>query len=209
MFAVHELGRWNITVCVGDNQSTPETLDVILNYNVKYKYSSENLGKAEMLNRLLRDYDGEYDAVVTMDNDMVLLKPWYHILDNFMSLKYDFCGVASAGWWWHIPLNRLECNVNADESYNPDGIAGGLLIFKPAFLRFHPWTNLGGVYGADDGLMCQTTKNRAVLYWAEDWLVHDPLSGAADAPGNLKAYQDKKRALNEAGTMIFKKGWDE
>jgi glycosyltransferase involved in cell wall biosynthesis len=219
LFAVHK-PSWEITVCVGDNQSTPETLGIILHYNVKYKYSSQNLGKAEMLNRLLRDFDGDYDVIVTMDNDMVLLKPWYHILDGFLRTSHDFCGVAAEKWWWHVPLDRAECDsweTNEPDNilrehvqfYNPVGIAGGLLLFRPEFLRAHPWTNQGGVYGAEDGLMCQTTRNRAVIYWDEDWLQHDPLSSAPDVPESLRTYQEKKRILNEAGTMIFPEHWDE
>ena len=212
LFAVHE-PSWDITVCVGDNKASPETQEAITRYPVRSEPYPVNIGKAAALNDLLVKYDGDYDVICTMDNDMVILKPWYELLNAFVRSAYDYVGFGGPRWWWHIPLNREECPIVSRETmitvYSPSGIAGGLLAFKPEFLRAHPWTNFGGVYGVDDGIMCQQTLSRAVFYWSEDWIRHDPLSYTVDAPAYLRANQEKKQALNIAGKHIFPKNWDE
>jgi glycosyltransferase involved in cell wall biosynthesis len=216
----HHDPTWEVTVAVGDNQISEETMLVFVRQRDAYTAKGihlkllpfkHNIGKAQALNELLRVFNGSFDVIVTMDNDMVVHKSWYWICREFMASPFDFVGVSSPSWWWHNPLDRNECPGDTCGSltvYRPQGIAGGLLLFKPDFLRAHPWTNNGGVYGMDDGLMCKTTENRAVFYWSEDWITHDPLSAGENVPANLLAYRERKRALNESGVMIFPVGWD-
>ena len=220
IFSQHADG-FHIVVCVADNQSTPATQGILYKWKgifdatdgleMRYDCHTENIGKAAALNELLKKCDGEYDCIVTADNDCVFNKPWYWLLSEFLNSPFDFVGFASPSFWWHIPeKEKCErervCNFDV---YRPKGIAGALMAFKPDFLRDHPWSNLGGVYGADDALMCQTTQNRAVFYWGEDWLEVDPLSRKPNTPPDLAEYDRRKLDLIGRGINIFKKGWDE
>lgn len=220
LIAVHG-PAWNVTVAVADNKWSSETHQVLYDHIEKFKAAgidyhfecnADNIGKARALNGLMVFDNFEPDVIVTMDNDMVLHKPWYWLVHEFVNSPYDFIGVASPKWWWHLPLTREECtfeDCGAVRVYKPGGIAGGLLMFKPEFLRAHKWTNKGGVYGVDDGLMNLKTQNRAVFYWEKDWLEHDPLSYGPNPPPDLLKYLKKKEALNVAGVQVFPEGWDE
>jgi glycosyltransferase involved in cell wall biosynthesis len=216
LFSSHR-PEWDLTVMVADNKSSDETSVVLFNFRaqaetlgINYDYGCipENIGKARALNNMLQYQYGDFDVIVTMDNDMVIYEPWYWLLDKFLETNYDFIGFGSSAFWWHIPLDRskLDCATAGELLiYHPAGIAGGLLAFKPDFLRSHPWSNGGGVYGLDDGLMCQTTQTRAVFFWGVEWLKHDPLQGAEET----REYHAKKRFLNESGVTVYQAGWDE
>jgi glycosyltransferase involved in cell wall biosynthesis len=214
-FALPEDKDWKITVAVADNKASPETQAVISKYPVNYLFHAENIGKAAALNDLLTRFDGPYDVLITCDNDMVFGLSWFWILDLFTASPFDFVGFAGPSWWWHLPLDRAVCPVDPDYKavgvavYRPAGIAGGLLAFRPDWLRQHPWDNRGGVYGLEDGLQCLETQNRGVFWWERDWICHDPLSSSLNAPVALQTYLARKRVLNEAGILVFKPGWDE
>lgn len=207
----------NIKICVGDNKTSIESETIIKSYvdkfkekNIEflYKLHPENIGKAECLNDLYNSFYKKEDIIVTMDNDMVIKKPWYHFFDAFLSLDYDLLGVASKTFWMHLP-EKSKCRSSNFDRYillQPAGIAGGILLLKPSFLAQYLWSNHGGVYGEDDAGMVAKTWNRGVLDWQEDWLDHDPLMGSTP---ELEQYKNKKIELLNKKQYIFQKGWDE
>lgn len=172
-----------------------------------FRSYSENIGKAEVLNDLYRTQEGkDARAVITMDNDMVIKKPWLQLIKKAVPLDIDMVGFGSATFWAHLPP-REECEsfvYDGYEIYRPYAVAGGMLLFKSEILDKYPWTNHGGVYGRDDATMCDNIHNRAVLHWKEDWLDHDPWGRKTQ---ELSSYDEKKKALYKEGTTIFPVGW--
>lgn len=169
----------------------------------------ENVGKAAALNDMFNRQNGQdWRAVVTMDNDMVVKKPyWLKIIKKAMTLDLDMIGFSSANFWAHLP-KREECKPEPCGNYTlyrPYGVAGGMLLFKPSILVRHPWTNHGGVYGRDDATMCEVVENKAVLHSDNDWLDHDPWARKTE---ELQRYDSRKKALYAAGTMVFHEGWE-
>lgn len=214
----HEQKDWKVTFCIYDNQSSFATNEEILRkwadfyedalINFSYYTNNENIGKDAALNFMLNNDVTDYDIIASIDNDMVLLKPWYWLLDTFMNCSFDYVGFASKQFWMHIPKKDeclYELSDYCNKVYQPQTIAGGLLLFKPEWIRAHPWKITGGVYGMTDGNLCLSTQNRAVFYWDEDWLVHDPLT----AQGHYSEYNKAKLDLNAKGINIFKERWDE
>jgi hypothetical protein len=174
-----------------------------------FRSRKDNIGKAAILNEMFEEQCGiEAKAVVTMDNDMVIKKPWLGLMQKAIGMDIDMVGFGSSTFWAHLPT-REECEVMEYEGckvYKPYGVAGGMLLFKPEILKRYPWTNHGGVYGRDDATMCDCVDRKAVLHWDEDWLDHDPWGRKIPS---LCSYDEKKKALYKSGTTVFPAGWDE
>jgi len=208
---------YNITICVGLNQASGEEMGLMGQYEGLFRSAgiqfnwlpySTNIGKASILNTLFARFADGYELVVTMDNDMVISKPWLHLIKPCLGIDFDIMGFSSSNFWAHEP-SRERCSSKESEGYtfySAHGIAGGMMLFHHSFLQKHPWTNHGGVYGRDDADMCLKTQKKYVIFYPEGWLAHDPLVSSTP---ELKSYEDKKRALYMAGTTVFPKGWDE
>lgn len=208
---------YDIRIAVGLNQASPEDHQIISKYHTLFNdigivldsipYSS-NIGKAAILNVLFKIYGYQADLVITMDNDMVILKSWLHYIEQCDSIDYDIMGFSSARFWAHDPIrkNCVFVGVGNNLFYTPCSVAGGMMLFHHQFLNDHPWTNHGGVYGRDDATMCLLTQKKYVLHSGEDWLLHDPLNSSTP---KLKTYEDKKKDLYLRGTTVFHIGWDE
>jgi len=208
---------YDIRIAVGLNQASPEDLQIISRYNTLFSTIgitfdsipyANNIGKAAVLNVLFKIYGYQSDLVITLDNDMVTLKPWIHLIGQCDSIDYDIMGFSSARFWAHDPIREkcLEVIQGSHTFYAPWSVAGGMMLFHHQFLNDHPWTNHGGVYGRDDATMCLITKKKYVLHSDEDWLIHDPLNSSTPV---LKAYEDNKKKLYLRGTTVFHVGWDE
>lgn len=209
--------NFDVNVAVGLNQATSLDISIVERYEKLFDEKGipfrsvpydNNIGKASVLNVLFRLYAGHADLVVTLDNDMVISKPWLQYIGYCDFMDYDIMGFSAARFWAHDPI-RENCafvGVGNHLFYVPHGVAGGMMLFHAQFLRDHPWTNLGGVYGRDDASMCLLTDKKYVLHKDEDWLVHDPLSSSTPV---LKVYEDKKKALYKNGVTVFPVGWDE
>lgn len=208
---------YNISMAIGLNQSTFKEEEISYRYTDLFrrigiplfieKYKS-NIGKAASLNQLFKLYSNKCDYIITMDNDMVIIKPWIHIVKQCNKIDYDIMGFCGSHFWAHDPI-RSNCQCIVREGlklYTPFSIAGGMMLFHRSFLEKHSWTNYGGVYGRDDATMCLYTKKKYVLDIEEDWIWHDPLKNSTP---ELKKYEDKKLGLYGKGTTIFQVGWDE
>lgn len=213
--------KFEVSIGVGLNKGGFEEDEILVKYekffnnrgmpfqSVSYE---NNIGKATILNILFKLYASKSDLVVTMDNDMVISKPWLHLISLCDAIEYDIMGFCGARFWAHDPV-RENCsyvgNFVDDKPitfYTPHSVAGGMMLFHSQFLKDNPWTNHGGVYGRDDASMCLLTNKKYVINSDEDWLVHDPLK---DSTPILKNYEEKKKALYEEGTTVFPIGWDE
>lgn len=208
---------YDIRIAVGLNQASSEDIQIISRYYTLFNdigivldsvpYAS-NIGKAAVLNVLFKTYGYQADLVITMDNDMVILKPWLHYISQCDNIDYDIMGFCSARFWAHDPV-RINCSAKdhgGHKFYTPWSIAGGMMLFHHQFLNDHLWTNHGGVYGRDDATMCLLTQKKYVLHSEDDWLIHDPLNSSTP---DLKTYEDKKKELYLRGTTVFHVGWDE
>jgi glycosyltransferase involved in cell wall biosynthesis len=208
---------YDIRIAVGLNQASPEDLQIISKYGTLFSaigitfdsipYAS-NIGKAAVLNVLFKTYGYQSDLIITMDNDMVILKPWLHLIRQCDTIDYEIMGFCSARFWAHDPVRGkcLKVIQGSHIFYTPWSVAGGMMLFHHQFLNDHPWTNHGGVYGRDDATMCLFTQKKYVLHSEEDWLIHDPLNSSTPV---LKAYEDNKKELYLRGTTVFPVGWDE
>jgi cellulose synthase/poly-beta-1,6-N-acetylglucosamine synthase-like glycosyltransferase len=208
---------YDIRIAVGLNQVSPEDTQIVSRYNSIFNgvgitldsipYAS-NIGKAAILNVLFKIYGYQADLVITMDNDMVILKPWLHHVSQCDSIDYDIMGFCSARFWAHDPAREKcpEVIQGGHTFYVPYSVAGGMMLFHHQFLEDHPWTNHGGVYGRDDATMCLLTQKKYVLHSGEDWLIHDPLNSSTH---KLKVYEDNKKELYKKGITVFPIGWDE
>lgn len=208
---------YEICVAVGLNKGSPEENTMVNDFSNKFKSKGikfnsisydENIGKARILNALFKLYAHGYDYVVTMDNDMVISKPWLYMIALCDIVDYDIMGFSSAKFWAHDPKRELCAFFRSGEYifYKPYSVAGGMMLFHYKFLSEHPWTNFGGVYGRDDAEICLRTQKKYVYHTDIDWLEHDPLNSSTPV---LKDYEDKKRALYKNGTTVFPLGWDE
>jgi glycosyltransferase involved in cell wall biosynthesis len=208
---------YDIRIAIGLNQASAEDIRTVNKYSGLFKgigialdsipYAN-NIGKANILNVLYKIYGYQSDLIITMDNDMVILKPWLHLIGQCDSIDYDIMGFCSAQFWAHDPV-RENCSwvdMGDHKFYTIFSVAGGMMLFHHQFLNNHPWTNHGGVYGRDDASMCLITQKKYVLHSEEDWLIHDPLNSSTP---ELKAYEDKKKELYLRGTTVFHIGWDE
>jgi glycosyltransferase involved in cell wall biosynthesis len=209
--------EYNIRIAVGLNQSTSYEEEIVHRYLYLFrrigislfveKYK-DNIGKAASLNQLLKLYSNKCDYVITMDNDMVIIRPWLHIVRQCNKIEYDIMGFCGTQFWAHDPERSICSCIIKDglKFYTPFSIAGGMMLFHRSFLEKHSWTNYGGVYGRDDAAMCLLTKKKYVLDIEEDWIWHDPLKNSTP---ELKEYEDKKVDLYNKGTTVFQVGWDE
>lgn len=209
--------EYEVCIAVGLNQAGSVESQIVEQYDVRFEekgipfhsvFYDNNIGKASVLNVLFKLYASHADLIVTMDNDMVILKPWLQYIGYCDSVDYDIMGFSSARFWAHDPIRESCPGVMVEDHlfYIPHGVAGGMMLFHNQFLNDHPWTNHGGVYGRDDASMCLLTQKKYVLHADEDWLVHDPLSSSTPA---LKSYEDKKKDLYSRGITVFPVGWDE
>lgn len=207
-----------ITIGVSLNRARKEEIEVCESYmglfgqiGIEFLYVpyGQNIGKANSLNKGLSLWEnGSRSAVITMDNDMVIKEPWMEIVRAAISLDKPMVGFSSATFWAHLPI-RLECASelwNGYVLYRPYAVAGGMLLFQHQFLKDHPWTNHGGVYGRDDATMCEYVEEKIVIHSDNDWLDHDPWGRRT---AGLRAYDDSKKGLYSAGKTVFSPGWDE
>jgi len=206
-----------VSIYLGLNSPDERVLKVAEDYKelfsskgISYYYisSQRNIGKAEMLNMLFEGYCLGKELIITMDNDMVLKKPWLAMIEVAQDLDFEMMGFASSTFWVHLP-SKDKCKAEPVGDYNlynvPD-IGGGMLLFKRDILEKHKWTNLGGVYGRDDEQMCRKLSKKVVFEWPVDWLDHDPLSISTPV---LEMYTRKKKDLYKRGITVFSEGWDE
>jgi len=209
--------NYEVGVFLGLNKAREEDIKIAHSFveiasacNIFYAFVpySDNIGKALALNDLFDKYSSRYDYIVTMDNDMVIKKPWLHLINVALKKDFELTGFASTTFWAHLP-KREECpfeEVDKYKFYQPyNGIAGGMMLFPRRTLEKHKWTNKGGVYGFDDAQMCLDVNNKGVLYDERDWLDHDPLSCSTP---ELKYYHDRKQHFFNQGQYILQKGWD-
>lgn len=207
---------YDINIYVGLNQAAEKELGLVSQYNnlfcdagIQFNWLpySTNIGKANILNTLFTRFVDRDELVITLDNDMVISKPWLHLIKPCLGIDFDIMGFSSSKFWAHEP-SRERCTSVESEGYTfycANGVAGGMMLFHHSFLEKNSWTNHGGVYGKDDADMCLKTHKKYVIHYPEDWLVHDPLVSSTQ---ELKSYEDKKRALYKAGITIFPEGWD-
>jgi glycosyltransferase involved in cell wall biosynthesis len=168
----------------------------------------DNIGKAAALNDLFIKFSGDYEYIVTMDNDMVIKLPWLHLLSTASKLDFQLIGFGSNTFWYHIPSREMSSGYPLDscEVYSLSEIAGGMMLFPRKTLEDNRWTNKGGVYGFDDAQMCLDVSKKFVLHWGDDWLDHDPLQSSTP---ELAHYHNRKQQFFSQGQYILKKGWDE
>jgi hypothetical protein len=208
---------YDLCIAVGLNQASPSEIQLLDQYDEKFEdkgipfhsvFYDTNIGKASVLNVLFKLYANHADLVVTMDNDMVILKPWLYLIGMCDVVDYDIMGFSGARFWAHDPVREVCASVDIESHkfYTPYGVAGGMMLFHHQFLKEHPWTNHGGVYGRDDATMCLLTSKKYVLHTEDDWLLHDPLSFSS---AELKIYEEKKRELYKNGITVFPDRWDE
>lgn len=208
---------YEVCVCVGLNKASGNEIQMVEQYDELFEKKGilfhsiaydNNIGKAHVLNALFKVYAHQADIVVTMDNDMVISKPWLHLIKPCLDVDFDIMGFSSSKFWAHDPIRErcLAIEQSGYTFYTPPGVAGGMMLFHREFLEQHPWTNHGGVYGRDDAEMCLQTFKKFVVHYPVDWLEHDPLSSSTPM---LKSYEDKKKALYAAGITVFPEGWDE
>jgi hypothetical protein len=210
-------GCYDICICVGLNKAAIEEIQIVDRFDAMFEHQGipfhsivydNNIGKANILNVLFTVYANHSDFIVTLDNDMVIRKPWLYLIGLCDVIDYDIMGFSSAKFWAHDPI-RENCGFVGKDGitfYTPYSIAGGMMLFHHQFLKDHSWTNHGGVYGRDDATMCLLTKKKFVIHVDDDWLLHDPLNSSTPS---LKGYEDKKKELYKAGVTVFPLGWDE
>jgi glycosyltransferase involved in cell wall biosynthesis len=210
-------GDFDVNISVGLNKASQEDTYVVNNYTLLFAekgitfnsvFYEHNMGKATVLNVLLKLYAHSPGLVITLDNDMVITKPWLHLVGICDAVDYDIIGFSGTRFWAHDPIRErcMSFNQGDYKFYLPYSVAGGMMLFHHQFLKDNPWTNHGGVYGRDDATMCLLTKKKYVLHTDEDWLEHDPLNSSTP---QLKSYEDKKKELYQNGTTVFPVGWDE
>lgn len=217
-----------VTVAVGDNASTAETREAInSHYELARAAGIEfyveawptNLGKAEALNRLQDTFvASDHDLVVTMDNDMRLsrnLLPLVDLCDRELPNGWEIAAPRCPGFAIDVPdyagatiARTLEHAGHPCHVYPLVGVAGGLMVFRPAFLAAHRWTNSGGVYGEDDAVMSRHATSKWALYWEQPFVSHDPLTAARQDLA-LAEYHDRKVGLYARGVTVFPPGWDD
>lgn len=208
---------YSVCIAVGLNKASDTENQLVDHYRELFRAKGitfhsisydANLGKAKILNILFKVYTQGYDYIVTLDNDMVISKPWLYMISICDLVDYDIMGFSSSRFWAHLPL-RDQCQsfkMGDHLFYAPHSIAGGMMLFHRGFLEKNEWTNLGGVYGRDDAEMCLRTVKKFVYHTDKDWLVHDPMNSSTPV---LKIYEDKKKDLYKNGVTVFSEGWDE
>lgn len=208
---------FQVGLYVGLNKASDFDIHVVKSYenifknkNIDFKFISEkeNIGKAAVLNKLYEFFCAGYDYVVTMDNDMLIKRPWLKYLTISEKIDFELMGISCGGYWPHLP-KREECpSITKENSkfFTPRGIGGGIMFFHYSFLGIHKWVGNGGVYGGVDAQMCLKTEKKYVLHCEEDWIAHDPISCSSP---DLKSYEERKRELISTKKFIFPEGWDE
>ena len=151
-------------------------IDKGIEYNV-LEYDT-NIGKAACLNDLYDRFKKDSGYIISLDNDMVIRKPWLHLIDEIKTIDFDVMGFGSSTFWAHDP-RREDCKIVQVKIpytyYMPISIAGGMMVISREFMSSYRWTNHGGVYGRDDQDICLRTRKKYVIMWPVDWLEHDPL----------------------------------
>jgi hypothetical protein len=182
--------EYEVSISVGLNQGSPEDQAIINQMEVPFEEKGiklnsvsyeKNIGKATILNILQTLYAEDADYIITMDNDMVIMKPWLHLVSQSNYIDYDIMGFCSVRFWAHDPI-RDNCNfvkktVDGKDYrfYTPVSVAGGMMLFHSKFFKSNPCNSSRGFYGKDSASMPLITQKKYVLHSEEDWLIHDPL----------------------------------
>lgn len=208
---------YDITVAVGLNEATANEEYIVNTYekrfkdiNILFKSISyeRNIGKAKMLNILFKIYAYKSDLVITMDNDIVILKPFLNYINVCELVDYDIMSFSSLRYWAHNPI-RETCPysiINNYIFYHPTNVGGGILLFHRDFLEKNPFEDNGGVYGKVDLSMCLKTKKIHVLHINDDIFLHDPL---ANSTPELECYEKRKQELIKKGVFVFPENWNQ
>lgn len=189
--------------------------DVDMQYNdVWHVHYPWNIGKAQCLNDMIQNH-GDADYILTMDNDMVVRRPWLHILRAAIDSQYiygnfDICGFGSSEYFIHIPMSKDECPHEAffinDHIYDicyPLSLGGGMMLFHTDYLMEHAFDSYGGgVYLGEDDLMSKTTANKRIIYYDEPWVEHDPFGDIL-----YPEYAKQKIDLYNSGTRVYERDW--
>lgn len=209
--------NFSINIVVGLNKATNREKYIVNVFENKFKeididFKSvsyeNNIGKAKMLNILFKIFAYKSDFIITMDNDIVILKPFLKYLNLCELVDYDIMSFSSARYWAHNPIKEVcpFITVQSTIFYTPINVGGGILLFHNDFLKAHPFEDNNGVYGKVDLSMCLKTKKIYVLDIKDDVFLHDPLRN--DYP-ELIIYENKKQSLIKKGITVFPKDWDE
>jgi hypothetical protein len=162
---------------IGDNNSKNKDMQQWLKEinkigNVKVFFSNENIGKANMVNKLHHDnYSDDLDYVFSIDSDMQKPKDIdYNTLDKMIEIleNCDNIGLVSSNQqecchhWFNRTIKPLKMGkYNLGFTNNGIGIAGGCIVMKVS-----DWDLLGGykkdhdIYTGDDSILTYNVERK-------------------------------------------------
>jgi len=205
--------KHTVNIYIGDNNTkNQKMLEWLKKQNLDVYFSSKNIGKSQMVNKLFKDHQ-DCDYIFSIDSDLVVPED-INSIDGMIEVleRVENCGIVSSfqtgesqHWFGKTVFPGKEGSYSIGESINGIGVAGGCIC-----IRKEDWEKIGmyeenyDIYTADDAILMEKIENilgkRSLI--SMDYPLYHPSSSEDD-----KGYVEWKRNRFLKDGFTYKKGY--